>query len=167
MKISKIFYLLIFLFITSNSFSQDKIAFINLDNVIKNTKIGSSVIQNIEKLNNQNLKLLEKKQADLKQLENEINSKKNIVSEAETLKDIKILKDKIKLFNSEKNKMVKELNSFKKEELDKLMVTINEVIQSYMEKNSIEILLDSKYIYIGSKNSDLTKVITDQINNLN
>jgi len=47
------------------------------------------------------------------------------------------------------------------------MKKINPIIQSYMEKNSIEILLDSKYIYIGSANSDLTQIITEKLNNTN
>ncbi len=169
MKILKIFILILFFFNSSYSYSEDKdkVAFINLDKVIKNSKEGSEIISNIEKQDKINLKILEEKQAKLKEFENEINSKRNIVSNEETLKDIDKLKDQIKLFNEEKNKMVYDLNEYKKKELDKLMKRINPIIQAYMEQNSIEILLDSKYIYIGSVNSDLTDIITNKLNKTN
>lgn len=167
MKILKIL-ILIFCFLNpSYSFSEDKVAFINLDKVIKNSLEGKELIDNIEKLDKKNLKSLKQKQDKLNKLENEINSKKNIVSKEETLKDIEKLKNQIKLFNDEKNKMVNDLNIFKKTELDKIMKKINPIIQTYMEENSIEILLDSKYIYIGSANSDITQIISDKLNKTN
>ncbi len=169
MRILKTFFLILFFFNPAYSYSEDKdkVAFINLDKVIKNSKEGSEIISNIEKQDKKNLKLLEEKQVKLKKIEDEINSKRNIVSNEETLKEIDKLKEQIKLFNEEKNKMVYDLNVYKKNELEKLMKKINPIIQTYMEQNSIEILLDSKYIYIGSVNSDLTEIITNKLNTAN
>ena len=167
MKTLKKFILILYFLYPSYSYSEDKVAFINLDKVIKNSTQGKELINKIEKLDKKNLSSLEQKQSEIKKFEDEINSKRNIVSKEETLKDIEKLKNQIKLFNDEKNKMVTDLNIFKKTELDKIMKKINPIIQSYMEKNSIEILLDSKYIYIGSANSDLTQIITEKLNNTN
>ena len=167
MKVLTIIFFVLFFYNVSASYSDDKIAFIDLDNVIKNSNPGNELIKNIEKLNNKNLKILEQKQNELKKFEDEINSKRNVVSKEEILKDLEKLKEKVTIFNNEKNKMIADLNAFKQDELEKLMDKINPIIQSYMKKNSIEILLDSKYIYIGSKNSDLTQIITDKINKTN
>ena len=167
MKTLKTFIIILYLLYPCYSYSEDKVAFINLDKVIKNSTQGKELINKIEKLDKKNLSSLEQKQSEIKKFEDEINSKRNIVSKEETLKDIEKLKNQIKLFNDEKNKMVNDLNIFKKTELDKIMKKINPIIQSYMEKNSIEILLDSKYIYIGSANSDLTQIITEKLNNTN
>ena len=167
MKVLTIIFFVFFFYNVSASYSDDKIAFIDLDNVIKNSNPGNELIKNIEKLNNKNLKILEQKQNELKKFEDEINSKRNVVSKEEILKDLEKLKEKVTIFNNEKNKMISDLNAFKQDELEKLMDKINPIIQSYMKKNSIEILLDSKYIYIGSKNSDLTQIITDKINKTN
>ena len=167
MKTLKKFILILYLLYPSYSYSEDKVAFINLDKVIKNSTQGKELINKIEKLDKKNLSSLEQRQSEIKKFEDEINSKRNIVSKEETLKDIEKLKNQIKLFNDEKNKMVTDLNIFKKTELDKIMKKINPIIQSYMEKNSIEILLDSKYEYIGSANSDLTQIIIEKLNNTN
>ena len=44
------------------------------------------------------------------------------------------------------------------------MRKINPIIQNYMRENSIEILLDSKNVFIGDINSDLTQIIINEIN---
>lgn len=165
----KIFLLTFLLFILhfTHSNSAEKIAFLDLDYVVKNSNIGIEVIKKIDLLNNQNLEELQKKQNQLKKLENEIKRKQNIVSSEEIKKEIDNLKNKIKSFNEEKNFMVTEYNNFKNKELDNLMSKINPIIQQYMKKNSIEILLDRKNIYIGDVNSDLTEIIINEINKIN
>ena len=60
--------------------------------------------------------------------------------------------------------MVSEFNTFKDKELNSLFKKINPIIQDYMDKNSIEILLDRKNVFIGSINSDLTKILINEIN---
>ena len=47
------------------------------------------------------------------------------------------------------------------------MSKINPIIQNHMKENSIEILLDSKNVFIGDVNSDLTEIIINKINEIN
>ena len=44
------------------------------------------------------------------------------------------------------------------------MDKINPIVQKYMKDNSIELLFDSKNVYIGDKKSDLTEIIINEIN---
>ena len=60
--------------------------------------------------------------------------------------------------------MVKKLNDFKKDELKNFFDKVNPIIQNYLDQNSIDMLLNSKNIFMGNKNSDLTKQIIDEIN---
>ena len=60
--------------------------------------------------------------------------------------------------------MVKKLNDFKKDELKNFFDKINPIIQNYLDQNSIDMLLNSKNIFMGNKNSDLTNQIIDEIN---
>ena len=155
---------IIFLLFCTYAYSTEKIAFINLDLVIKKSNIGIAMLSKIEKLNNQNIDNLKLKQNELKKLENEIKKKQNIASKDEINKEIKILKKKIKQYNDEKDMLVNEFKNYKIKELDSIMNKINPIVQSYMKNNSIEILLDSKNVYIGDKNSDLTQLIINEIN---
>tara|TARA_B110000093_G_scaffold140352_1_gene150889 strand:- start:275 stop:448 length:174 start_codon:yes stop_codon:yes gene_type:complete len=48
--------LIIFLFLINPTFSEQKIAFINMDKVISISNTGSSILQQLTDLNNKNLK---------------------------------------------------------------------------------------------------------------
>ena len=61
--------------------------------------------------------------------------------------------------------LIKNLPSeIKKNKLKALLAKINPIIQNYMNKNSIEILINRKNIFIGSIKSDLTQVLINEIN---
>ena len=80
-------------------------------------------------------------------------------------KEIIELRTKIKNFRSEKNDMVKNINDIKNKELSKLYEKINPIIQAYMEKNDVEILLDMKNIIMGKSSSNISDSIIQEINN--
>ena len=164
-KVKKNLVFIIFFFLlTTNLYSSDKVAFINMDLVIKKSEIGIKMLEKIENLNNKNISSLKTKQSELKAFEDEIKKKQNIISSEEINKEIEILKKKIQEYNDEKDILVNQFNSYKKKELESIMRKINPIVQNYMKKNSIEILLDSKNVYIGDKNSDLTEIIINEIN---
>ena len=61
--------------------------------------------------------------------------------------------------------MIKNFNNIKKKKFKILFDTINPIVQNYMDENSIDIIFNSKNIYIGNKKSDLTRVLIEEINN--
>ena len=144
--------------------SSDRIAFVDIDYLIKNSTLGKETLNNIEKFNVKNIEKLKEREKILKDLDNEIKKKQNVISENEFNKEVNLLKNKITEFKNEKNKMVNEFNEFKDDEIDSLFKKINPIIQNYMNQNSIEILLDRKNIFIGSINSDLTEILINEIN---
>ena len=161
----KLFFVVVFIFFgISNSFSDQKIAFIDLDFVVENTNAGKEILNELKNLNNQNIKNLKFKEEDLKNQENEIKKKQNIISEVEFNKEVKILKEKIKIFRNEKNQMVSNFNKQKNEKIKILFDQMNPIIQKYMDQNSIDILLDRKNVYIGNIGSDITKNVINEIN---
>ena len=161
----KLFFVITFIFIgISNSYSDQKIAFIDLDFVVENTNAGREILNELNSLNNQNIKNLKLKEDELKNQENEIKKKQNIISEIEFNKEVKILKEKIQIFRNEKNQMVSNFNKQKNQKIKSLFDQMNPIIQNYMDQNSIDILLDRKNVYIGNIGSDITNNIIDEIN---
>ena len=157
--------ILIFFSIIQISKAEQILKYANMDQVIKETKIGKKMIIKINKIDETNIKKLNSFEEELKSIENEIKLKKNIISDQEFEKEINDLKKKIANFNKEKKLMVKNFNEIKKKELQLLFDTINPIVQNYMDKNSIDIILNSNNIYIGNKKSDLTKQLIEEINN--
>ena len=79
-------------------------------------------------------------------------------------KEIAVLKKKVNVFNTEKDNMVNELKKTRKESIKNFFEKVSPIIQTYMEENSISILLDRKNVFIGRVNSDITTEIIDRIN---
>ena len=52
----------------------------------------------------------------------------------------------------------------KKKKLNLFFKEVNPIIQNFMDKNSIDILLDRKNVFIGKKNSDITNQIIQELN---
>jgi len=152
-------------FFFSTSMSEEKTAFIDVDFLLQNSNIGIKILKNINDLNIKNIDQLEKKNNSLRDLENEIKNKKNIISEQEFKKEVNNFQEKVKLFNKEKNKILNDFKDFRNTEIEKVFKAFNPIISDYMKKNSIKILLDSKNIFMGSKDSNITKEILEKINN--
>ena len=160
------FIVLLFFFQTQTSYSNNNsIAYLNVDYLIKNSKLGKQALMNISKIDKKNIDSLQKKNDELNKLETEINAKKNILSEENFENEILLLKKKINEYQIEKDKMVNEFNSYKKSELNKVFKIIAPNIKKYMEENSIKMILDTKNIFIADKSLDITEKVLNSINN--
>ena len=161
------FILILFIFFISvnSSNSEEKIAFVNIDYVIQNSNIGKKMLANINNLDKKNIDNLKKKNKILKELELSINNKKNVITEEAFNEEVFSFKQKVQKFTEEKNKVINEFNSFKKEKLENIFKKITPIINDYMEENSVTILLDSKNVFMGNKDSNITEDILKIINN--
>lgn len=165
-SIKKLFLILFFFFISLNiAYSNEKVFFIDLDLIIKNSVYGKKILDNINKINDENISQLKKKENELRSIEEEIKKKQNILSQDELSKEVNTLKNKVNIFNSDKDKMVNELKKTRQDSINNFFEKVSPIIQSYMEENSISILLDRKNVFIGRVNSDITKEIIERINN--
>ena len=166
MKFSnKYFFILIFFFFNIPQVnSSEPIAYIDMDFIIKNSKIGKKTLNLINNRNNKNINELKEKEKILKDLESKLISKKNIISKENFDKEVLLFKEKAKKFKDDQLKMVENFNNFKKKELDAVLSKISPIINAYMEKKSVKILLDSKNILIGRSNLNLTNEVIKEIN---
>mgnify|MGYP001273742681 CR=1 FL=1 len=163
----KILYLIIIIILSYNKAYANNVGFVDLDYLIKNSLIGKAALENIEKKDKKNINILKKKNKKLIDFENDIKSKKNIISAEAYEEEINILKKKISEYSKEKNKIVRDFDQFKKRELDEVFKKITPIIEEYMNNNNINIILDTKYIFMGKSNSNLTELILIEINNSN
>ncbi|MDA9687149.1 OmpH family outer membrane protein [bacterium] len=110
------------------------------------------------------LKILKKNENILKELEVEIASKKNIISKEAFDKEVISFKEKVNKFKIEQKKMIKDFNNYKKNEVDLIFKKISPIINEYMEKNSVKILLDAKNVFMARNDLNLTNDILKEIN---
>lgn len=159
-----ILLLIIFFTITSNASSNEQIAFLDLDNLMSQTNSGKSIIKNLKDLNEKNISTLKLKEDKLKKMEDDINKQKNIISENEIKSKINILQNEIKDFRIQKEKLVKTFQDKKNNELNNFFNKVAPIVQQYIDKNNIDIVLDKKNIFMANKKNDITKEIIILIN---
>ena len=60
--------------------------------------------------------------------------------------------------------MVEELTNIKNKELNLFFENIKPVVQNYMNENSIDMIVNSKNIFMGNNKSDITTDLIEKIN---
>tara|TARA_B000000565_G_scaffold235401_1_gene196364 strand:+ start:345 stop:857 length:513 start_codon:yes stop_codon:yes gene_type:complete len=158
--INKYFTILIVLFgFITSSYSQDQIVYLDLDKVLNNTKSGSLILSQLEKSKNAALVKFEKKESELKKIEDEIKKQKNIVSEDELKKKLFEFRKEVSNFRQERQKVVNDFNRKKKLEFEKFFKKITPIIENYVAEKNIDILLDKKNIFVANKKKNITQEI--------
>ena len=154
----------LFAFFITSSNASEGIYFIDVDFLFKNSNYGKVIINKLETLNKQNISELKIKENELKDLENKISKQKNIISSDELKSKVDDLKIKIAAFNSEKKNKTDNFNEFKNTELNNFFKEISPLLEEFMKKNSIKIILDRKNIFIADSNYDITIKILEYLN---
>jgi outer membrane protein len=166
-KKNLIYILIIFFSTISLSKSNENIAYIDLDNIVKNTKAGKSIIDKLKVSKDTALKKFEKKEKALKKVEEDINKQKNVLSKEELKNKISDFRKEIASFRNDREKLINDFNTKKIQEFDKFFKKITPIIGEYAEQKNIDIVLDKKNIFLANKNNDITneiiKLIDDKI----
>ncbi len=166
-KKNLIYILIIFFSTISLSESNENIAYIDLDNIVKNTKAGKSIIDKLKTSKDTALKKFEKKEKALKKVEEDINKQKNVLSKEELKNKISDFRKEIASFRNDREKLINDFNTKKIQEFDKFFKKITPIIGEYVEENKIDIVFDKKNIFLANKNNDITneiiKLIDDKI----
>ena len=160
-------FFFIIIFYLSGSFSwwsSEKIAFLDVDLILNKSKPALSIIKKIENIRNQETKKLKKFEDDLAKKNEEIKKTKNLVSEKELNNKIALLRQEAKSFEELRKKTIKDLNIKRNEELNNFLKLINPIVQEYMQKNSIDIIIDKKNIFMAKSKNDITEDILAIIN---
>ena len=161
----KLLLFLIFIFLKSTTFvNATNVVYIDMNHIISNSIHGKLILSELEIKNKANIKVLENKEEILKNLEKSIASQKNILSKNELDKKINDLKSKILVFRNDKDKLSKEFNELKNKKISIFMKNIQPLISDYIEKNSINIVLNKKDVIIGIKDHDITFKILEIVN---
>ena len=156
--------LIIFLFFTHLAFSEQKIAFINMDKVISTSNSGSSILKQLNDLNNKNLQFLKKEEKKFKEKESKLISQKNIISDVDFQNKINELKSEIKNYNQNRNKMLKDFNKLKVDNTNNLLKLINPILIEFSNDKEISIILQKKNLVVAKTELDITDEVIKIVN---
>ena len=163
-NVIKISVLIIFACLFSAiSYAENNIAYIDVDKILSKSKSGKFLFNQLnefEKIELDALKLEEKK---FKEEEKKILSSQNIISNEEYSKNVNSFKKKISSYQIKKKEIIEDLKKKRNNEIIRFFKLVNPIIETVMKKNSIDIIIEKKNIFIAKSNYDITDIIIKNI----
>ena len=157
----------IFFFFTGLSQSNEKIVYLDVDFVLANSDKGKIILSNLQEKNKENIKILQSKEKILKDQETQIIKQKNIISEDSYKEKVNNLKNKIDIFKKDKDKLVKNFNQLRQQEINEFIKLVDQILGEYVEKNAIDLVLNKKDILMGKNKYNITNEILELVNKSN
>ena len=148
----------------SNAYAQN-LAYIDLDAVLEKSKLGIKIYEKLRIDREIKLNEIKLKENNLKEIEKNIDQKKNILSKQEFNNELSKLQTEFKNLNILKDQLKQEFDNNKNREIMEFFNKINPYIQKYLSDHSIDILFNDKNVVIGKDNLDITSKIITIINN--
>ena len=160
-----IFFLLLFFVKINYSFADLKIAYIDINFILIHSLVGQKIEKHISKIEGENIKKFKEQEKILKDKEKIIIAQKNILDKKKIENKISLLNIEINNYRNKRKKLADELKIKKIEYTKKILNHLNPIITSFVEENSISIVLPKKNIIIGKKKLDITSDIISLLNN--
>lgn len=139
--------------------SNEKIYFIDMDFIIKNSLAGKSLKEQLSKLDKSYSDAFKKEEAELIKDEKKLINQKNILAKNEFDNKVNLFKKKITKFKGNRKANLKNFSKMRKQARQKLINSLSPIITEYSQKNSISFILSKQNIIIGKNELDLTNNI--------
>ena len=162
----KTFIFLIFISL-SISHVRAEIVYIDINFILKNSRLGKSLNNYLTKIENENSEKYNKIENELIKKEKSLIAQQNILDNNEFQKKLKILSNEVQKFRSDKKKSIENFKEIRIKKTREILEILNPIITNYVEKNSISIVVPKKNIVVGRKNLDITNQIIILLNNEN
>ena len=158
MKFFKFFFFIFIVLISYTNILQadDRVSYIDIDYVLTNTIAGKKLLNALKKEEELKINKFKLDDKSFKNEENKILAKKNLISNEEINKELKLLQAKFQKYKNEKIKQVDELKIKRNRNIINFLNLINPIIEKFMTDNSIYMLIDKKNVFIASKDYDIT-----------
>ena len=155
----KIFFLLFFFFNSNLVNAETKVAYLDIQFIMDNSKLGLKYKEEIIKYQNQISSKIKKIEDDLKKKENEIKNQKNVLNEDQIKIKINELNELLKNYQIQRKKFNDDLAKQKSLYSNKILKILNPILTGYVENKKISILIEKKNVLVGIKTLDITKDI--------
>ncbi len=162
--LKKIIIIFFFLSLPISTYSNEFIAYLDIDFIFKNSNLGKQIVLNLNEENKKNLLQLKNKENELKKIEKDLTNKKKFLTDEEFKKNLAEFNSNIKLFRQNKNELVGSFEKKKNDQINDFFKKINPILEEYMTENSIKIIIDKKNVLIAKEKLDITDNILNLIN---
>ena len=154
----------LFCFQFSTVKANPNIVYLDVQFIIDNSDLGIFYKNKVNKIKDEKKIELSIKEKKIKEKEEDINNKKNILKEEELKKNISELKNLVNEYKVVRNDVSKFLINEKKKYSEVILENLNPILTNYADKNNINLILEKKNILVGAKVLDITQNILNLLN---
>jgi outer membrane protein len=162
--IVKIFVITSLIFVTTNSFAENNIAFIDMNRILKESKVGISVEKELTKIHETKLKNFKKIEEELKKEEIDLISKRNILAREEFEKNVKNLNDRAQKYQNERRNWFDQITQKRNTARSQVLDSLDPILTEYFKQNQLSLMLYKRNIVIATDELDITDKIIDKLN---
>ncbi len=163
----KLLNAVIFTFLILFSFESRLIAeirYVDFKYVLNESKAGKEAQTFLKKKLDNGIKNLKSKEKAIQDEEKEIIKQKKLISAEEYKKKVSALRKKVSSLQTERNKLLDSIAKQRSKARTELLKTLNPIIKDYMNEKKIRLVLEKKSILLADENLNITKEITDLLN---
>jgi len=160
----KNYFLGIIFLLLSSFYTYAQIVYIDVNYILNSSEVGKSLNIYIKKIRDERIITYKEIEDQFIKKEKELLAQKNILKKAEFDQKFKILANEIKIYKTEKQSSLNKLNKIKLDNTKKILDILNPIITTYVDKNSISLVMPKKNIIVGKKNLDITDEIVKLLN---
>ena len=160
----KFFVVTFFLLICTDTFAEQKIVVLDLTYVLNESKAGKGAQEFLKKSFDNDAKKFSGIEKALKEEEKDLLAKKNILTKEEYGKKINSLRKKNMDYQTERRSSIDKITMLRAKARETLLKNLKPIIETYINENSVSLVVDKKYILGGGAQSDITNFIVEKLN---
>jgi Skp family chaperone for outer membrane proteins len=159
----KFFVITFFFIVSTHAFAEQKIVVLDMKYVLNNSKAGKDAQEFLKKKFNDNAKKFTELEKSLKKEETDLLVAKVNLTKEEYTKKSDALRKKVIVYQSQRRSSIDKLTTQRLEARKILMKQIEPILDTYIKKNSISIVIDKKNMLGGLTEYDITKIIVEKL----
>ena len=162
--IIKFFAVILFVFLSTNSFAEQKVVVLDMKLVLNTSKAGKGAQDYLQKSFKDNQKKFTDMENKLKKDENDLLNQKTNITKEEYTKKSDNLRKKVIDYQSQRRSSLDKIAKQRAEARKALLEKITPILDNYIKENNVSIVIDKKNVIGGDATLDITDVIIEKLN---
>ena len=159
----KFFVVTLFLIFCTAVTAEQNIVVLDLQYVLNNSKAGKGAQDFLKKSFKDSTQKYSDMEIALKKEEQDLLTKKTVLSKEEYVKKSDALRKKVIDYQSQRRASVDKIATLRTESRQKLIDAIDPILDNYIKENNISLVIDKKNTLGGNPETDITKIITEKL----
>jgi len=159
----RLFVVTFFLLVSTHVFAEQKTVVLDMKFVLNNSKAGKEAQDFLKKTFNDNAKKFGEMEKKLKKEEINLLDKKTTLSKEEYTKKSDDLRKKVIDYQSQRRTSIDKLTKQRSTAREDLVKALTPIVDAYIKKNNISLVIDKKYMLGGLNEYDITKTIVEKL----